>query len=88
MGYNPREIMVDIRTGELAPYIHDLIRLARAAGLAVDDRRRDVLAKMNAYGLAGRYPDAVPAAMTPADAQSRLTDAKEVFQWLMTQLPR
>jgi HEPN domain-containing protein len=76
------------RTAELAPYIHDLIRLAAAAGLAVEDRRRDILAKMNAYALGGRYPDAVPTAITQADAESRLRDAREVFEWLMTQLPR
>ena len=75
------------KTGELAPYIHDLVRLASAASLPTDERRRDVLARMNAYALAGRYPDALPAALTLADGRDRLADASEVFEWLMTQLP-
>jgi HEPN domain-containing protein len=74
-------------TGELAPYIHDLVRLASAASLPLDDHRRDVLAKMNAYALAGRYPDTLPATVTPTDARARLAEAREVFEWLMTQLP-
>jgi HEPN domain-containing protein len=36
------------RTGELPPYIHDLLRLATAAGLTPHDRQRAVLSKMNA----------------------------------------
>jgi HEPN domain-containing protein len=74
-------------TGELAPYIHDLVRLAGAANLPLDDPRRDLLAKMNAYALAVRYPDALPATVTLTDARDRLANAKEVFEWLMTQLP-
>jgi HEPN domain-containing protein len=75
------------QTGELAPHIHDLVRLASAAALPLDDRQRDVLAKMNAYALAGRCPHALRAAMTPAEARERLADASEVFEWLMTRLP-
>jgi hypothetical protein len=94
--YNPREIMVDIRkvvahwrTGarEDREVASDLVRLASAASLALDDHRRDVLAKMNAYALAGRSPDALPATVTPTDARDRLASAREVFEWLMTQLP-
>jgi DNA-binding transcriptional ArsR family regulator len=67
--------------------IHDLVRLASAASLPLDDHRRDVLAKINAYALAGRSPDALPATVTPTDARDHLADASEVFDWLMTQLP-
>ncbi|MBE3098312.1 MAG: HEPN domain-containing protein [Planctomycetes bacterium] len=71
-------------TGELAPHTHDLVRLAGAAGLPLDNRRRDVLARMNAHALAGRYPDALGATVTPDAARDRLAGAREVFEWLMT----
>jgi HEPN domain-containing protein len=63
--------------GELAPHIHDLVRLAGAASLPLGDDRQDVLAKMNAYALAGRCPDALPAMVTPADARDRLAAGRE-----------
>jgi HEPN domain-containing protein len=75
------------QTGDVAPHLDDLVRLASAASLPLDDHRRDVLAKMNAYALAGRSPDALPATVTPTDARDRLANAREVFEWLMTQSP-
>lgn len=75
------------RTGELAPYIHDLVRLASIAGVDLDPGRRDVLAKMNAYALAGRYPDTLGTTLTSAETDARVLEAREVFNWLMTLLP-
>ena len=75
------------RTGELAPYIHDLVRLAGIAGVDLDPGRRDVLAKMNAYALAGRYPDTLGTTLTSAETDARVLEAREVFNWLMTLLP-
>lgn len=74
------------QTGELAPYIHDLVRLAGLAGVELDAGRRDALARMNAYALAGRYPDTLAVTLRPADAQSRLSEAGEVFEWFMKAL--
>jgi HEPN domain-containing protein len=70
-------------TGQLAPRLHDLLRLAEAAGLGLEAGRRDTLARMSAYALAGRYPDSVGASLAAEDAQARLAEAKEVFEWLM-----
>jgi HEPN domain-containing protein len=75
------------RTGELAPHIHDLLRLANIAGVDLDPGRRDVLAKMNAYALAGRYPDTLGVQLTRPETESRVIEAREVFDWLMTLLP-
>ena len=66
----------------------DLAQLVSGKRIVCWDRRRDILAKMNAYALAGRYPDSVPARVTADDARDRLAEAKQVFEWLMEQLPR
>ncbi len=44
------------------------------------------LAEMNAFSQAGRYPETLSAAPTAAEADGYLTQATEVFEWLMSRL--
>jgi HEPN domain-containing protein len=44
------------RTQDLAPRIHNLVRLAEAAALQLPPERLNVLAEMNAFHIEGRYP--------------------------------
>lgn len=71
-------------TGEVASRPHDLLRLADLARLDLDPNRRDTLARMNAYALAGRYPDTLGTSITSDAARARLSEAKGVFEWLMS----
>jgi HEPN domain-containing protein len=70
-------------TRDLAPRIHNLVRLAELAELQMTSERIDVLAEMNAFNLEGRYPDALAPTPTPREARAYLDRADEVFQWLM-----
>ena len=73
-------------TQDLAPRIHNLIRLAELAGLTPSETQIDTLADINAFNLEGRYPDALIPIPSPGRAQEYLHRAEEVYQWLMKQL--
>jgi len=74
------------KTHELAPKIHNLVRLADLAGLQPSSEQRDTLAEMNAFHLEGRYPESLTPPPTAEEARGYMTRAEGVFQWLMTQL--
>lgn len=49
--------LVEQKTNEPAPYVHDLVKLAEAALLSISDERRDDLRTVSTFNIAGRYPD-------------------------------
>ena len=71
-------------TRELAPRIHNLVRLAELAEIKLSETQIDVLAEMNTFNLEGRYPDSLAPVPTLPEARAYLARAKEIFQWLMT----
>jgi HEPN domain-containing protein len=70
------------QTRDLAPRIHNLVRLAELAGLNLTQEQVDVLAEMNAFNIEGRYPESLTPPPTLAQARTYLTRAEEVFRWL------
>ncbi len=74
------------RTGDVAPRLHNLVRLAEIAELALDSARTDTLAEMNAFSLAGRYPDASPPPPSLDEALLLMGRALEVLTWLTATL--
>jgi len=57
-------------TNELAPPIHNLVRLAEKAGLHLTESQIDLLAEVNEFNIEGRYPEMLlpPPSRTEADA--------------------
>jgi len=47
--------LVTRQTRTIPPFIHDLVRLADAAAIPLDDEQRDWLAKCNRFAIHGRY---------------------------------
>lgn len=70
-------------TRDLAPRIHNLVRLAEVAEIHPKPEQIDVLAEMNAFSLEGRYPESLTPPPTQQEARAYLARAEEVFQWLM-----
>ncbi|MBM3748218.1 MAG: HEPN domain-containing protein [Acidobacteria bacterium] len=70
------------RTREMAPKIHNLVRLAEVAELRPSPEQSDVLADMNAFHLEGRYPESLTPEPTQEEAQTYLGGAEEVYRWL------
>jgi len=73
-------------TQDLAPRIHNLVRLAEMAALSLNQTQIDIIAEMNAFSIEGRYPDSLIAPLSQGEAQDYLSRAEEVYQWLMNQL--
>ena len=71
-------------TGDLAPRIHDLLRLAELGDVTLDDDRRAVLVEANSFNLAGRYPDTWPLVPSETEASALMVRVDEVVQWLIS----
>lgn len=73
-----------------APPLHNLLRLARAAELEVDETTADKLTTVTAFNLEARYPDfkrTFRLICTPEYTTAQMTMIKELMQWLRSQLP-
>ena len=70
-------------TRDLAPRLHNLVRLAELAELDVQPGNLEVLAEMNSFNIEGRYPDALSLPPSKEEAQRYMSRAEEVFQWLI-----
>ena len=74
------------QTRDLAPRIHNLVRLAELSGIPARIEQMKVLAEMNVFNIEGRYPNSLSPPPKQAEARAYLSRAGEVFQWLMSQL--
>ena len=73
------------RADEMPPRIHQLVRLAELAGVAVDEKQEDFLRELGAYYIPTRYPeDIADLALDVKEAGARrvLSQSREFIQWL------
>ena len=73
-------------TQDLAPRMHNLVRLAEMAALHLSQTQIDIIAEMNAFNIEGRYPDALLPPPSQGEASDYLCRAEGVYQWLMNLL--
>ena len=73
------------KTGDLAPRTHNLVRLAEVAGLQPSPDQLRILAALNEFVLAGRYPESLTPEPSSEEARRYRSDAEKVFQWLMNE---
>ena len=74
------------KTGDVPPRIHNLVRLAEMAEVALDPKRADFLRRFNLYQLEGRYPEMFEARLDAETANERLASAREMVEWLTARL--
>lgn len=74
------------KTGELAPKIHNLVRLAELTELQLKPEGVDILAEMNEFNLEGRYPITFVSPPTKKESQAYMKKAKGIFEWLTQKL--
>ena len=73
-----------------APLLHNLLRLARAAEIDVDEGTAEKLTTVTAFNLEARYPDfkrSFRQICTPEYTAQQMRVIKELMQWLKLQLP-
>ena len=78
--------LVTQHTGQVAPKIHALIRLADRADLSLTEERRDFLGEFDRYQIEGRYPELLGEAPGSEETDAALSAADEMFKWLKSQL--
>lgn len=73
------------RTQEFPPRLHNLIRLADAAGIKLKEDMADFLRELSAYYIQTRYPEEIAdlsLQIKKSIAQEILTKTEEVILWL------
>jgi HEPN domain-containing protein len=78
-----------VRQGQHAPPIHNLLRLAKAAGVELDEKRTDVLLTITAFNIEARYPDLKQdfrRRCTSEYTADQMTAVREMFAWLKSHL--
>ena len=70
------------KTDDIAPPIHNLIRLAEKAGLQLTEEQENLLAEANEFNIEGRYPELLLPLLTMEEANNFMVRAEEVFKWL------
>jgi len=69
-------------TGEMAPRIHNLVRLAEMAGLKLSEGQTDLLADAKEFNIEGCYPEMHMPPLTRAEADDYMARIAEVMKCL------
>lgn len=75
-------------TGDLAPRIHNLVRISELAGIELSEDQKGFLAEMNAFNLEGRYPSPSTPQMPAGSLNKYMNKISETRKWLMSQLEK
>jgi HEPN domain-containing protein len=72
-------------TQDLAPRLHNLVRLAEVAEIRLPDDYLNILADLNPYNIEGRYPDSYSPPLNEIEVQALMERTHQVYQWLAMQ---
>ena len=78
-----------VKQGRHAPPIHNLLRLANAVGLELDQQRINNLTLITAFNIEARYPDIKQdfrRRCTKEYTSEQMATVKEMFEWLKSHL--
>ena len=73
-------------TDDIAPRIHNLVRLAELSGIDFEAEQIDFLSEMNPCNIEGRYPELWGTLPSQQEAQRLLKKTEELLKWLKNQL--
>lgn len=77
--------IVVAKTDKAAPYIHNLVQLARLADIKFDANTKNILKEITTFNIAGRYDDEKQAfykKCTKPFAQKFFNVSGKIFSWL------
>jgi len=77
--------IIVVKTDKAAPYIHDLVKLAKLADIAIGANKTTALKEITTFNIAGRYDDekqAFYAKCTKPYAQKYFNTSRDIFLWL------
>jgi HEPN domain-containing protein len=70
---------------EIAPRIHNLVRLAQIAEITLPEITLNLLAEMNEFNLEGRYPIPFISPISKPEAQDYIEKTERTLKWLTQQ---
>jgi HEPN domain-containing protein len=73
-------------TIDVPPRTHNLVLLARLAGIKFDSQKEGSLKDFSAFNLIGRYPETLGPSPTRSFTLKKMAEMKEIFEWLKRQL--
>lgn len=76
--------LVTRRTRALAPFIHDLVRLADQAAIPLTEEQRAFLAACNRFAVHGRYQMPQTPLVTSDEVEATWRRMQEMVEWLLT----
>ena len=71
---------------DMAPRLHNLVRLAELSGITFLEEDTDFLAEMNPLNIEGRYPEMWGPLPSTEDIKMLLKKTGEMLKWLKNQL--
>jgi HEPN domain-containing protein len=74
------------KTRNFPPMIHNLISLAKIAGLNLTSQQVDLFSELNPLNIEARYPGAVTQRPTKRQAKLIVQHTKVVLEWLIKEL--
>jgi HEPN domain-containing protein len=74
------------KTGEVAPNVHNLVRLAEITELSFTSNDRKILAKMLRFNIEGRYPDSYEEIPSSSSIDEIRKQCEGLYTWLLQQL--
>jgi HEPN domain-containing protein len=70
---------------DLAPPTHNLVRLAAMTNLSLTREQIDLLAEVNSFNIAGRYPDTAVLLPSSSEAAEYMVSIGGLLEWLTQQ---
>ena len=71
---------------DIAPRLHNLVRLSELSGVSFEEKQIDFLSEMNPFNLEGRYPELWGAVSSQKEAEALLSETERTLKWLKNQL--
>jgi len=78
--------LVCLNSNDIAPRLHNLVRLSELSGIALEEKHIDFLSEMNPFNMEGRYPELWGAIPSRKEADELLFQTGKILQWLKNQL--
>lgn len=75
-------------TGDIPPRFHNLSRLSELASIDLSEQQREILAELNEFNLAGRYPEPGVPEPTGEQVADYIAKTGEIRECLLRQLPK
>ncbi|QTA78966.1 HEPN domain-containing protein [Desulfonema limicola] len=73
------EAFICLHSNDIAPRLHNLVRLSEFSGITFEQKHTDFLSEMNPFNIEGRYPELWGPIPSQKEAEYLLTQTEEML---------